>query len=196
MFSQTAMGTDFLLFVECFIIYSLIGWVVESVYMSFCERRPVNRGFAKGPFCPIYGCGGAIGYLLMHSLENHVIGLYFTGVILATTFEFLVGMLMKRFLHKVWWDYNDKPFNYKGIICLESSIAWGFYAVIIVRYLNRFVVGTALMVPRRIGMAVCAVIVTGYLIDFFYHLLAALDMTPAECKDKIVENVREFRERW
>jgi uncharacterized membrane protein len=196
MFSQTAIATDFLLFVECFIIYSMIGWLVESVYMSFCNHKLTNRGFAKGPFCPIYGCGGAIGFILLHSLAEHVIMLYIVGALLATCFEFLVGELMKRFLHQVWWDYNDKPFNYKGIICLESTIAWGFYAVIIVRYLNAVVVTMAQMLPRRLGMAVCFFALTIYFIDFFYHLLAAFDMTPAECKERIAENVREFRTRW
>lgn len=196
MFSQTAMGNDFLLFIECFIIYSMIGWLVESIYMSFCNRKLTNRGFAAGPFCPIYGCGGAIGYLLMHSLENHVITLYIVGAILATVFEFMVGVLMQHFLHQVWWDYHEKPFNYKGIICMESTIAWGFYAVIIVKYLNHLVERIALMIPRRIGLFVCFIVLTAYLFDFFYHLLAAMDMTPRECKDRIVENVREFRTRW
>ena len=89
-----------------------------------------NVGFIFGPFCPIYGFGGVLGYIIMHPLGGHLLGLYFIGAALATTFEYLVGILMRKVLHQVWWDYNDKPFNYKGIICLESTIAWGFYAII------------------------------------------------------------------
>ena len=38
-----------------FYIYCFCGWVWESAYVSVCERKPVNRGFLKGPFLPIYG---------------------------------------------------------------------------------------------------------------------------------------------
>ena len=54
---------------------------------------------------------------------------------MATVFEFLVGKLMLRLFGEVWWDYNNKPCNYKGIVCLESTVAWGFYAVIIIVFL-------------------------------------------------------------
>ena len=37
-----------------FIIYSVLGWFVESIYMSYCNKKITNRGMVKGPFCPIY----------------------------------------------------------------------------------------------------------------------------------------------
>ena len=40
-----------------FIIYSIAGWVLESVFRSFCEKRLLNTGFLNGPFCPMYGIG-------------------------------------------------------------------------------------------------------------------------------------------
>ena len=43
---------------------------------------------------------------------------------------------MIRFLGELWWDYNNKPFNYRGIICLESTVAWGFYAIGIVQFVH------------------------------------------------------------
>ena len=50
---------------------------------------------------------------------------------------------MLRLFGEVWWDYREKPFNYQGIICLESTIAWGFYAVIIIGYLHQAVMDVA-----------------------------------------------------
>ena len=40
-----------------FYIYCFLGWVWESIYVSVCEKKLVNRGFLKGPFLPIYGSG-------------------------------------------------------------------------------------------------------------------------------------------
>ena len=196
LFSETIMSYDFLTFIECFIVYCMMGWAVESLYMSFCERRLVNRGFSKGPFCPIYGFGATFGYILLHPFSNHIYALYFAGVISATCFEFFVGILMQHFLHQVWWDYNEKPFNFRGIICLESSVAWGFYAIAVVRYLNPAIVRYLGMIPRRMGIVISTVVISVYMLDFFYHLLLALDKTPAEYKEEIKERVREFRARW
>ena len=52
---RLAYETDLYHFVQWFIIYSFLGWLVESIYMSICNRKLTNRGFAFSPFCPIYG---------------------------------------------------------------------------------------------------------------------------------------------
>ncbi len=46
-----------------FLIYSFLGWVLESVYKSLLTRKIVNSGFITGPFCPIYGFGAVILYI-------------------------------------------------------------------------------------------------------------------------------------
>lgn len=38
-----------------FVIYSFFGWILESVFRSFCEKKIINTGFLIGPVCPIYG---------------------------------------------------------------------------------------------------------------------------------------------
>lgn len=139
MLSYQILGTDIYHIITSFTIYSILGWIVESIYMSFCNKKLTNRGFAKGPFCPIYGFGAVIGYFILSPFSYSHLIVYFLGAFLATLFEFFVGKLMIYFLGDLWWDYNEKPFNYKGIICLESTIAWGFYALFIVYFLNNMI---------------------------------------------------------
>ena len=136
MWTRELFGTDVYHLVAAFAVYSILGWFVESVYMSFCNRRLTNRGFAKSPFCPIYGFGAVIGYLVLCPLKGQYIKLYLAGAFLATVFEYIVGRAMIRLFGKLWWDYNEKPFNFQGIICLESTVCWGFYAIGIVQFLN------------------------------------------------------------
>ena len=57
MWTKEMFGTDVYHLIAAFIVYSMLGWLVESIYMSFCNKKLTNRGFAKGPFCPIYGFG-------------------------------------------------------------------------------------------------------------------------------------------
>ena len=89
MWTRELFGSDVYHLIAAFIISSVLGWFVESAYMSFCNHRLTNRGFAKGPFCPIYGFGAVIGYLVLNPLSGHYVTLYLTGAFLATTFEYL-----------------------------------------------------------------------------------------------------------
>ena len=121
MWTKELLGTDVYHLVACFVVYSILGWFVESVYMSFCNRKLTNRGFAKGPFCPIYGFGAVFCYLILSPLKGQYLKVYVVGAVLATIFEYLVGIAMIKFLGELWWDYNEKPLNYKGFFLRNSN---------------------------------------------------------------------------
>ncbi|MCR5503204.1 MAG: putative ABC transporter permease [Lachnospiraceae bacterium] len=173
MWTKELFGTDVYHLVGAFIIYSMLGWLVESIYMSICNKKITNRGFGRGPFCPIYGFGAVFGYLILRPLTGQYVKLYFAGAILATVFEFLVGKLMIRVLGSLWWDYNDKPLNYKGIICLESTLAWGCYALIVFGFLNRKIVNTLDLEGDRFGdtavQRVCIFVLLMAVMDYLYR---------------------------
>ena len=65
MWNYEILGTDIYHLLAAFVLYSILGWALESTYMSFCNHKLTNRGFGKGPFCPIYGFGGVLGYLIL-----------------------------------------------------------------------------------------------------------------------------------
>ena len=46
---------------------------------------------------------------------------------------------MDRCFHARWWDYSDRPFNFRGYICLEFSIIWGFCILLVVRIMHIYV---------------------------------------------------------
>lgn len=196
MWTKELLGMDLYHLMSAFLIYSMLGWFVESVYMSLCNGKITNRGFSKGPFCPIYGFGAVIGYAVLHPLAGDYVKLYLVGAIMATTFEFLVGKLMILLFGELWWDYHNKPCNYKGIICLESTVAWGFYAVIIVLFLNHRVMGFIDAYSTEFGQRICQLVFAVALIDFIYHLLRALSVNVAEYREKITEKYQSFKARW
>ncbi len=125
-----------------FVVYSILGWCAESIYMSFCNKKLTNRGIAKGPFCPIYGVGATLGSIALEPFSHSFFLVYVIGAVIATIFEYIVGKLMLKSLGSMFWTYDDKPFNYQGIICLESTLAWGFYAIGVVEFLNKFLFKT------------------------------------------------------
>lgn len=193
MWTKEFFGMDVYHLLTIFMVYSIIGWVVESIYMSFCNKKLTNRGFAKGPFCPIYGFGALFGYIILRPLADNVVALYFTGAILATIFEYLVGIGMKKIFGEVWWDYNDKPFNYKGILCLESTIAWGFYAIIVVLFLHGAVINTIDKYPLLFHKNVVIGLYVIVLIDYVIQTCKALNIN---LRKKIADKYGEFKARW
>ncbi len=196
MWEREIFDTDLYHLVCAFIVYSILGWLVESIYMSFCNRKITNRGFGKGPFCPIYGVGALVGYIILSPLKGSYIGIYIAGAVSATIFEFIVGKLMIKFLGSLWWDYNDKPFNYKGIICLESTIAWGFYALGIVYFLQNAVYGLVDHIHREIGVIIISVVFFIVFVDYVIQLIKVFDIDLEEQKEKIEERVKSFKSRW
>lgn len=196
MWAKEFFGTDIYHLVAAFIVYSIMGWVVESIYMSLCNKRLTNRGFGRGPFCPIYGFGGVVGYLILHPLSSHLVALYFAGAVLATVFEYLVGRLMMKLFGEVWWDYNEKPCNYQGIICLESTVAWGFYAIIIITFLHSKILDFVDRYNRQWGIRACKLILFLVTVDYLFKLMNVFNISLKEQKDKLVEAYHSFRARW
>ena len=158
------LGTDVYHMVHWFLVYSMLGWT--------------NRGFIHGPMCPIYGVGALSVYFILRPLEGNWIALYFCGTILATTLEYITAIVMHKIFGSIWWDYTNKPFNYKGILCLESTIAWGFYTIILFMFLQKWVNGFVELYPRRIGVHIGIALIAYYMIDFIVSLMEAINVNP------------------
>lgn len=196
MWTKELFGTDVYHLIAAFVIYSMLGWLVESIYMSFCNRKVTNRGFAKSPFCPIYGFGGTLGYLILSPLKANIPLLYIAGALLATGFEFLVGKLMIGLFGELWWDYNEKPFNYKGIICLESTVAWGFYGVGIICFLHGKILGVVDKISPVWGYRLIVVIMVIVFIDYVIQLCIAFKVDVSRQKEWVAEKYQAIKARW
>ena len=78
-----------------FIIYSFMGWCIETVYATIKKREFVNRGFLHGPFCPIYGFGTVSIILLLKPIETNYVFL-FLGSVFLTSFIRIYNRLYSR----------------------------------------------------------------------------------------------------
>ena len=179
-----------------FLTYGMLGWLVESIYMSFCNKKLTNRGFGRGPFCPIYGVGALTVFFLLRPYSENRVLLFFMGSFFATILEYLTALLMQKVFGEVWWDYNEKPFNYKGIICLESSIAWGFYTLFLFMFLQNTVEGIVALIPLYVGRVAGSVLITVFCLDFLSSFYNVKKDDMPECVtgpiERIKENIRNF----
>lgn len=127
---------DFLPLVAYFIIYSFIGWVLESTYKSVLQKKWVNSGFLHGPICPIYGYGAMIMYLSLRNLTNNIFILFWFGLIVLSAFEYVVGWLLEITFKTKYWDYSRKMFNIHGRVCLQNSLYWGILGVVFMKLIH------------------------------------------------------------
>lgn len=120
-----------------FYIYCVLGWMFESTVVSVQQRRPVNRGFLRGPMLPIYGFGAVILLHVALPLDGHPVAMFFAGMVVATAFEYVVGVIMESLFKVRYWDYSTHKFQFQGRICLQSSLAWGALSVILPYFIHR-----------------------------------------------------------
>lgn len=100
LWTKAVLGTDVYHIIQWFLIYSILGWVVESIYMSICNRKLTNRGFVRGPICPIYGVGALTVYFLLRPVDHNLYLLYLMGCIIPTLLEYGTALLMLKILER------------------------------------------------------------------------------------------------
>lgn len=187
------LGTDLYHIIQWFLIYSMLGWLVESIYMSICNKKLTNRGFMRGPMCPIYGVGALTVYFLLQPVCHNIYLLYFMGCLIPTLLEFATAKLMIRIFGEVWWDYSDKPFNYKGILCLESTIAWGFYTLGLFSFLHKGVEFIVSKYSYHTGIWMSSILLLIFAVDFGYALYEQKKDSLPDALDSIKKRIRNIR---
>lgn len=179
-----------------FFIYSFLGWMMECIVIRIQLGRWENRGFAKMPFCVIYGFGVLIAFNIFKPIENNFLALFAFGSICATAFEFLTAQVMLKLFGEVWWNYDHLPFNYKGILCLESSIGWGIIAVLLFGFVNLFIESLVILINPQIAAVVGGVLTLAYLVDFSLNFTKKLNVNiPKIGEQQLEELVSRIRKR-
>lgn len=191
-----------------FIIFSFLGWLMETVRVSLKNGQFVNRGFANGPYCPIYGFGMCFVIVFLSGLKSNIPALFMCGMLLTTALEYFTSYMLEMIFKAKWWDYSYKKFNLKGRICLDISIAWGILSVImielVVPLLDIFIGKIPIFIGEIFVGAVILLIAgdvvsTARSILSFRTMLYKLASVKAEIKeewdkfsDRFSENMREY----
>lgn len=159
-----------------FYFYCFFGWVFESAYVSFRKRKFVNRGFMRGPFLPIYGSGAIMMLLVSMPFCDNLVLTYLAGCVGATALEFVTGTVMEALFKVRYWDYSDQKLNYKGHICLSSTLAWGFLTIFMTGFLHKIVEGFVLTIPATVVNSITMLVTVIVIVDFTLSFKAAMDL--------------------
>ena len=104
--SVTILGISIWKLFAYFIIYSFIGYIIETLFGIATKGVWESRqSFLYGPFCGIYGIGA------------------------------ITITLLSRYFTK-WWDYSNRFLNINGRICLLYSVFWGVLTLFLIKIIN------------------------------------------------------------
>lgn len=195
--------TQWILF---FFIYSFIGWVWESCYVSVRKRRWVNRGFLHGPMLPIYGSGALVILISTIGVRENPWLIFLFGMLAATVLEYITGAVMEKMFHVRYWDYSRQKLNLNGYICVSSSLCWGVFSVLLVRAVHIPVERAVLDIPLFITDGAALVLTVIMTVDLTQSFNEAMDLKQVlaqleESKEQIGEmqekllQLEEFAER-
>ncbi|MBK5240580.1 putative ABC transporter permease [Clostridium sp.] len=177
-----------------FIIYSFMGWCLETIYATINKKEFVNRGFLHGPFCPIYGFGCLSIIVFLKPIESNYIFLFLGSVLLTSVIEYITGYFLESAFNSTWWDYSDKPFNLHGRICLSFSIIWGFISIFILKVIHPYIVYIVNLIPTSSRIIFFYITLLYFSIDFtitvitifrLKSLLTQLNTVYLELNDKL-----------
>ena len=133
----TIMGLSVWRILAYFIIYSVVGYIIETIFGIITKGVWESRqSFLYGPFCAIYGLGAAIMIIFLHKYSKNYTRLFIGGFIVGSIVEYLVSWIGEILLGVKWWDYSDMPLNINGRICVYFSIFWGFLALYLIASFN------------------------------------------------------------
>lgn len=177
----TILGYSIWRILAYFIIYSVFGFVVETLYGAMTKGVIESRqSFLYGPFCSIYGLGAVIMIIFLQYFKKNNNTLFWGGFLIGSVTEYLVSLIGELILNVKWWDYSNMPLNIDGRICVFFSIFWGLLAIYLMTYINPKIDRLIERVKKKFSMKALKTItitvivllfincvITGYAIEVF-----------------------------
>lgn len=187
---------DLYTLVFLFFIYSVLGWIAEVVFVLLKQGQLVNRGFLKGPLCPIYGFGMITIIICLSPIKEHLVLLFIGSALLTTALELITGFVLEKIFHTKWWDYSDLHFNFKGYICLSFSLRWGLAGVFILDIVQPLIMKLIQKIPRKIGYIALGIALVLLAADLVTTIISMTELGKSLTGlEALSEKAEEFRKR-
>lgn len=152
-----------------FLIYSFVGWILETIFAITKQRKIINRGLINGPFCTVYGFTGVLITVALKDLSG--VWLFLFSAIYASVIEWVAGKIIEKICHERWWNYENNKFNLGGYISLQTSVFWGVLGFIAVTFTNSLLIDAYKLIPFMVIRIILIVVVVALAADMIFSLL-------------------------
>lgn len=157
-----------------FALYSIFGWVFETLVVSFNTGVWADRGFLYGPLLPIYGISALLA-LVVSKRVKHIVPLFFAGSALVIAVEYITHAALESIFERTWWDYSQHRFHINGRVSLLSVVAFAVMIVLLIKVIHPRINTLTERIANRIKLILVLVLAVLILFDFFItvtHLLS------------------------
>ncbi len=184
---------SFILYFFIFLIYSFIGWLMETILVLITTKKLVDRGFLIGPYCPIYGFGCLLMIKFLTPVKNNIVLLFILAILICGTLEYFTSYIMEKLFKARWWDYSTKKFNINGRVCLETLLPFGILGTFIMYVATPFFVGIINQIPQTISFILSIVLIILFIIDNIVSFIIVFNLR-GTIKDIMKDNTEEITE--
>lgn len=186
----------FLMTFLMFWLFSFCGWLIETIGMSFVNKKIVSRGFLIGPYCPVYGVGALAMMLFLKKYLDDPITLFFMAVIITSFVEYMTSYIMEKIFKARWWDYTNNKFNLNGRVCLTNSLGFGVLGLLLLYIIEPFLKNALSSLSPWLMMSIATILLIVFIIDFivsFNIVLKIKNNTRFIKKDNTEEITKKVR---
>ena len=166
-------GYSFRQIVEYFIVYSILGYVIETLYGLLTKGVIESRqSILYGPFCCIYGLGAICLLCIPKSAKKNNWTLFIAGFIIGSVVEYVVSCVGEVIFNIKWWDYSNFPLNINGRVCVYFSIFWGILTICLNKVINPTVDKVLGKIPIKVLNVLTVIIMVFMAFDFIISSFA------------------------
>lgn len=171
-----------------FLIYSLIGWILEVCIVAVRERRFRNKGFINLPFVFMYGAIMDILIVMWPYIGENVAFKFIAVFAVFVVVQALSEVVTRNICHKMLLKYEDiTPYNgtWRNLIValLMSAAIWAMMEV-----LHPLMYIPVTLIPELALKIICAIVISIIVIDLLLTLYVMF-------KGRKSREVHEFREK-
>lgn len=157
---------DLKIYFLLFIIYSVVGWIIEMIDVAILNKKIVNRGFLIGPYCPVYGVGALLMLIFLNKYVYDPFILFCMSFLICGILEYLTSYIMEKLFKARWWDYSSNKFNLNGRICLGNLVLFGLGGIILFYIANPFVMKILMSISEPVLNVITFILLFLFIVDF------------------------------
>lgn len=157
---------DLKIYFLLFIIYSVVGWIIEMIDVAILNKKIVNRGFLIGPYCPVYGVGALLMLIFLNKYVYDPFILFCMSFLICGILEYLTSYIMEKLFKARWWDYSSNKFNLNGRICLGNLVLFGLGGIILFYIANPFIMKILMSISEPVLNVITLILLLLFIVDF------------------------------
>ena len=160
-----------------FLFFSILGHIFESILFLVLDNNGYS-GIFFGPWTPVYGLGIIIIILINKLIDKFNLNLtlkiifsFFIYAIFLFLIEYIGGISIEIFFHKIFWNYSNHKFNLGYYVSLEMTLLWGLISCIYLFVFKKIIDIFIKKIPVFISIPVFIIFISDFVVTLITKLV-------------------------